>query len=63
MSASRKQVYAGEFASHPLDNEDRAEFVESPGCRSRGARGAITGVVLGAGLWSAILVLAGVIKL
>ena len=31
--------------------------------RNRSARGAITGMILGAGLWGAILVMAGVIKL
>lgn len=39
------------------------ELIEEPVCRNRAARGAITGVLLGAGLWSIILVLAGVIKL
>jgi hypothetical protein len=45
------------------DQDDRAEFVEAPGCRNRGARGAITGILLGAGLWGVILVSVGVIKL
>ena len=49
-------------ATHSLADE-RAEFVEPLGCRNRAARGAITGVLLGAGLWGAILALAGVIKL
>jgi hypothetical protein len=43
-------------------SEVHAEFVEVP-ASNRAARGAITGVFLGAGLWGAILVLAGVIKL
>jgi hypothetical protein len=43
--------------------DDRAEFVEAPGTRNRAARGAIAGVLLGAGLWGAILVLVGVIKI
>jgi len=43
--------------------DDRQEYVEAPENQHRGARGAITGVLLGAGLWGAILVLAGVIKL
>ena len=38
-------------------SEDRAEFVESPARRNRAARGAITGVLLGTGLWAAILAL------
>jgi hypothetical protein len=60
MSVSRVPVYTE--ASRSLD-DDRAEFVEPLGCRNRGARGAVTGVLLGAGLWGAILALAGVIKL
>jgi len=43
--------------------EDRLEFVEPLGNRNHAARGTITGVLLGAGLWAAILVLVGVIKL
>jgi len=62
MSRSRTQVYVGELAPLPL-REDRAEFVEPPACRNRGARGALTGIALGTGLWGAILVLTGVIKL
>jgi hypothetical protein len=37
--------------------EYRTEFVESPACRNRAARGAATGVLLGAGLWAVILTL------
>lgn len=44
-------------------DDQRAEFVEAPDSRKRGARGALTGILLGAGLWGVILVLAGVIKL
>lgn len=62
MSVSRTPVYNEEFAPRELSDE-RAGFVEPPGCRNRGARGAITGVLLGAGLWGAILALTGVIKL
>ena len=40
----------------------RAEFVDPPAHRNHAARGAITGVLLGAGLWTAILALVGVIK-
>ncbi len=46
-----------------LFKDDRDEFVEPVRCRTRGARGVFTGIVLGAGLWGAILVLTGVIKL
>lgn len=62
MSASRTGAYADEFAPHSL-NDDRAEFVELPACRNRGSRGLITGVLLGAGFWGAILALTGAIKL
>ena len=44
-------------------HDERAEFVEAPERRNRSARGAITGILLGAGLWSAILFGFGVIKL
>jgi len=40
-----------------------AEILETPVTRSRAARGVITGVLLGAVLWGAILMLVGVIKL
>jgi hypothetical protein len=62
MSVSRTLISTEEFAPGEL-NDDRARFVEPPGCRNRGSRGAITGVLLGAGLWGVILALAGVIKL
>jgi len=42
--------------------DERERFVEAPGCRNRSGRGALTGVVLGAGLWTLILAAAGVIK-
>lgn len=51
-----------EYAARWL-GEDRAEFAEGPVSRSRAARGAVVGVLLGTGLWGAILVLVGVIKL
>jgi hypothetical protein len=40
-----------------------AESSDIPETRTMAARGALTGVLLGAGLWGGILVLAGVIKL
>lgn len=43
--------------------DDHAEFVEAPESRTRGVRGLVTGVLLGAGLWGAILASFGVIKL
>ena len=42
---------------------DRAECTEASGSRNRDARGAIAGVLLGAGFWGAILVVVGFIKL
>jgi fatty acid desaturase len=42
---------------------DLEEFVEAPPCRNRSGRGALTGVLLGAGMWVAILAATGVIKL
>jgi hypothetical protein len=62
MSVSCTHVYTKEYVPHSL-GDDRAGFAEPPEYRNRSARGAITGVLLGAGLWGAILVLAGVIKL
>ena len=43
--------------------DDRAEFVEEPAKRTSGARGIVLGMLLGAGIWGAILAFAGVIKL
>jgi hypothetical protein len=44
-------------------DQERIELQETPVPSKRAARGMITGVLLGAGLWGAILVLVGVIKL
>jgi hypothetical protein len=52
----------GEYAAISL-SDDRAERIEAPESRNRAARGAITGVLLGAGFWGAILVVVGFIKL
>ena len=53
-----------EYAARWLgEDQDRAEFAEGPESRNRAARGAVVGVLLGTGLWGAILVLVGVIKL
>lgn len=41
---------------------DEAKFTEAFPTRNNAARGAITGVILGAGLWGVILVLFGVIR-
>jgi hypothetical protein len=43
--------------------DDRAEFVEAPESRTRGVRGLVAGMLLGAGIWGGILVSFGVIKL
>ena len=51
-----------EFTVSSLDAE-REQFVEPPACRNRSGKGAITGVLLGAGLWTVILVSLRVIKL
>ena len=58
----RRSHSAREYCAPP-DSYDREGFVEAPEKRNRATRGLITGVVLGAGLWGAILVLTGVIKL
>jgi len=43
--------------------DERDQFVEAPPARNRASRGVITGVLLGAGLWTLILASLGVIKL
>jgi hypothetical protein len=53
---------AQEYEVRPL-NDDLEVFVEEPVCRSRSGRGALTGVLLGAGMWAVILAATGVIKL
>ena len=47
----------------PLPIEDREQFVEVPGRRNRSGRGVLMGVLLGAGMWAAILHLTGIVKL
>ena len=47
----------------PLFIDDREQFVEAPGSRNRGGRGVLAGVLLGAGMWAAILSLTGIVKL
>ena len=41
----------------PFD-DDRREFADTPRGRSSAARGALTGMLLGASLWSTLLVVA-----
>lgn len=60
--AARESTFVDRFHAQPLQ-DNLQEFVEAPGMRGRSARGAILGVVLGAGLWGAILTAVGVIKL
>ena len=62
VSVLRRSTCTKESPGRSL-SDDGVELVEAPGSRNRAGRGAITGVLLGAGLWGAILVLAGVIKL
>jgi hypothetical protein len=49
--------------SAPLSGDDGGEFIEASVVRNRAAGGMLTGVLIGAGLWGVILVLAGAIKL
>lgn len=49
--------------SPPLPSDDCEEFAETREGRSRAGRGALTGILLGVGLWVAILTVTGVIKL
>jgi hypothetical protein len=58
----RSRIRIEEYAALS-SGDDRAELVEAPESRIRAARGAITGVLLGMGLWVTILILVGVIKL
>jgi hypothetical protein len=47
----------------PALDRSAGELAESPACRSRAARGALLGMLLGAAFYGAILVLLGVVKL
>jgi hypothetical protein len=51
-----------EYAGRPLGN-DHGELAEARQSPNRAARGAVTGILLGASLWAVILFFAGVIKL
>jgi hypothetical protein len=59
---SHNRTQFREFAFASMEDE-RERFVEAPPCRNRSSRGVITGVLLGAGLWTVILASTGVIKL
>ena len=62
ITATSQFSYTEQYAARPLGN-DHAEVTEEPRTGNRAARGAVTGILLGASLWAAILVLAGVIKI
>jgi hypothetical protein len=62
IAASSSSTGTNDYAAR-LRGNDRAEPVETPGTDNRAARGAITGILLGASLWVVILALFGVIKL
>ena len=49
-----------EYVDRPV-REDGAPFAEAAGSRSRDARGIMTGILLGASFWAAILVFARVV--
>jgi len=61
VSIPTRTTYAEQYDASVGD--DHAEFVEAPACRKRSGRGALTGVLLGAGMWAVILTATGVIKL
>jgi len=50
------------WPARPSSNASAGELAESPACRSRAARGALLGTLLGAALYGTVLML-GVIKL
>jgi hypothetical protein len=60
MPGSSTRTQQPELSSH---NWDREEFVETPERRNRSGRGVLAGLLLGAGMWAAILAFTGVIKL
>jgi len=62
LSVPVSSTQAQEYEVRSL-NEDLDAFVEAPACRNRSGKGALTGVLLGAGMWAVILAATGVIKL
>jgi hypothetical protein len=62
ISAHSSSTGTNEYAAL-LRDTDRAESAETANSGNRAARGAITGILLGASLWVVILALVGVIKL
>jgi hypothetical protein len=61
LSVPGRRTRIKEYGARPL-SDDREDFVEAPPNPTGAARGAVTGVVLDAVLWGAILVLVGMIK-
>jgi hypothetical protein len=51
------------WPARPGSDGSAGELAESPACRSRAARGALLGILLGTAFYGAVLILLGVIKL
>ena len=62
ISQSSERTSTREYPARLLSN-DCAELAEAPQGTNRAARGAVTGILLGASLWAVILALVGVIKI
>ena len=62
-AASETHERTGTYEYVRAQGNDSAELTGMPGGINRGARGAVTGILLGASLWAVILALFGVIKL
>jgi hypothetical protein len=62
ISQTNERTGTQEYTVRVLGN-DCAELTEAPQGTNRAARGAVTGILLGASLWAVILALFGVIKL
>jgi hypothetical protein len=62
LSVPTSSTQAQEYETQLLD-EDLEAFVDDRTCQTRFGRGALTGVLLGAGMWAVILTATGVIKL
>jgi hypothetical protein len=51
------------WPARPGSDGSAGKLAESPGCRSRAARGALLGILLGGAFYAAVLIPLGVIKL
>jgi len=60
VSHNTRELEEFEISTFP---DEREQFVEAPACRNRAGRGVLTGVLLGAGIWTVILASLGVIRL